>query len=234
MAAFIALLALASAALATPAPALPARDFSPVVRALHALAPVADAQLLRRQSATAAINGLEDLLEKAVTGQSGGGKCASECSDWVDSVYDCSDAGSYTQVGVCACGSDETREMQTCGRCYGSSDEEGANAFADYCASALDAVSSAASRTASSSATGTAAGASSRGISGFSPASSVSSAIGGGILSDIASATNTGAQGAATGSSNPIEGGNSGTGSVRAGAALVAAAAGGVLAVFAL
>ncbi|GAA6052450.1 hypothetical protein JCM3770_001119 [Rhodotorula araucariae] len=124
---------------------------------------------------------------------------------------------------------------------YGSSDEKGANAFADYCASALDDVSSLASGTASSRSTDSTASTYSRGISGFSPASTASSAVAAGSSrsvsdgtdSDTVSRSESTARGAATGSSR-IDGGSSAAGGLKAGSALVAAAVGGVFAVLVL
>lgn len=118
-------------------------DFTPLVRGLRGLAPAAEAHLNRRQGASDALDGLEDLLEKVVAGQSSG-QCSSECSDWVDAIYvrfsicpstwriglipmaslpglqDCSEADSYTQVGMCACGAGPTAKMRTCGSCKSS------------------------------------------------------------------------------------------------------------------
>ncbi|GAA5847851.1 hypothetical protein JCM9279_006664 [Rhodotorula babjevae] len=229
----LALVALSfSAALALPAPVV-VRDFTPVVRALHALVPAVDVYLARRQSTSDALNGLEGLLEKAV-GDSNGGQCASECSAWVDEITDCTDAATYTQVGICACGSDQTSKMRTCG-----------SYFSDYCASALDQLSSASSRFGSSS---TAIGASSRtsafasATSAFASATSTGSndddddsSIGGGILSDINSATSRAPAVSATNSGAPQQGGDSAAGIVHVGsAALVGAVLGGALVVMAL
>ncbi|GAA5934429.1 hypothetical protein JCM3775_000355 [Rhodotorula graminis] len=232
-----------STVLAFPAP-VAVRDFRPVVRALNALAPAVDVSLARRQSTSDALNGLEGLLEKAASNMNGG-QCASECSAWVEEIYDCSDAATYTQVGICACGSDQTAKMRTCGTCYGGSDEQGANDFSDYCADALDTLSSASSRIGSStSGTGSASRTSAfaSATSAFASATSTGSSeddddssIGGGILSDINSATSRAPVQSATNSGAPQQGGNSAAGTVRAGgAAFVGGVLGGALVVLAL
>ncbi|GAA5911168.1 hypothetical protein JCM8208_005745 [Rhodotorula glutinis] len=231
-----------SAVLAIPPP-VAVHDFRPVVRALKALAPAADVYLARRQSTSDALSGLEGLLEKAA-GDMNGGQCASECSDWVEEIYDCSDAATYTQVGICACGTDQTAKMRTCGSCYGGSDEQGANDFSDYCASALGALSSASSRMGSSTSSMGAASRTSAfasATSGFASATLTGSdddddsSIGGGILSDINSATSRAPVQSATNSGAPQQGGDSAAGTVRVGgAAVVVAVLGGALVVLAL
>ncbi|KPV77220.1 uncharacterized protein RHOBADRAFT_42433 [Rhodotorula graminis WP1] len=206
-----------STVLAFPAP-VAVRDFRPVVRALNALAPAVDVSLARRQSTSDALNGLEGLLEKAASNMNGRDLRLRQRPD---------------------------RKMRTCGTCYGGSDEQGANDFSDYCADALDTLSSASSRIGSStSGTGSASRTSAfaSATSAFASATSTGSSeddddssIGGGILSDINSATSRAPVQSATNSGAPQQGGNSAAGTVRAGgAAFVGGVLGGALVVLAL
>ncbi|GAA5827691.1 hypothetical protein JCM5353_008378 [Sporobolomyces roseus] len=97
-------------------------------------------QLEKRQSDSStvqALSSLQDLLGKAVTSTSSKGQCSSECSGWVDAVTDCTDLGSYTQIGYCACGDTPLSAMNTCGDCYGGSSATDSDNFSSFCREAL-------------------------------------------------------------------------------------------------
>ncbi|GAA5942047.1 uncharacterized protein JCM15063_004281 [Sporobolomyces koalae] len=109
-------------------------------------------QLSKRQSGTqTAINSLEGLLTKAVNGE---GNCGSQCSGWVSEVTKCTNLGSYTQIGICACGDAPLNAMNTCGSCYGGSSVTDASNFASFCKENLGTISSYSSRFASATSSG--------------------------------------------------------------------------------
>ncbi|GAA5823518.1 hypothetical protein JCM10212_005797 [Sporobolomyces blumeae] len=88
--------------------------------------------LERRQSTgstSTAISSLQDLLTKAFESTQGGGQCSSECKPWISAVTDCTDLGSYTEIG----------------KCYGSASADDADTFETFCRDALGTLSSASS-----------------------------------------------------------------------------------------
>ncbi|BGO96451.1 hypothetical protein NBRC10513v2_003382 [Rhodotorula toruloides] len=128
-------LAVASAVLAVPAPSTnAATTVVDAFRALRSNGATTDSGYAKRQSTNDVINGLQDLLEKAMDSQqSSSGKCHDECAGWFGLIEKCADHDSYYQVGLCACGSGPVDEMKTCGKCFGGSSSTDANNFGDYC-----------------------------------------------------------------------------------------------------
>ncbi|GAA5894833.1 hypothetical protein JCM5296_007593 [Sporobolomyces johnsonii] len=120
----LSLLALASTVLALPAPS----SLSPALAVPRAF-------LAKRQttSATAAVGGLESLLQEALTATASGGTCSDECSSWIGLVEDCSTLSTYTEIGLCACQDSPLAAMSACGDCFGSSSVSDASDFASYC-----------------------------------------------------------------------------------------------------
>ncbi|BGP07579.1 hypothetical protein JCM10049v2_003417 [Rhodotorula toruloides] len=137
-------LAAASTVLAVPAPPInAATTVVDAFRALRSNSLANDSGFAKRQSTTDIINGLQDLLEKAMDSQqSSSGKCHDECAGWFGLIEKCADHDSYYQVGLCACGSGPVDEMKTCGKCFGGSSSTDANNFGDYCEKSVASASS--------------------------------------------------------------------------------------------
>ncbi|ORY88079.1 hypothetical protein BCR35DRAFT_301992 [Leucosporidium creatinivorum] len=167
LAQLVSLVAIASAAVAIPAPAP-----NSVASIGTSLTAAFNARLVKRQSTTDGLTGLQNLLQEAVQGQSSG-KCQSECSPWITTVTACvNDNGSdNTAIGYCSCGSTPVQQMATCGDCF--DEAQAASDFASLCSAATGGSTgsgssgSASASGAASSASGLLSSASSRASSGI-------------------------------------------------------------------
>ncbi|ORY88076.1 hypothetical protein BCR35DRAFT_324401 [Leucosporidium creatinivorum] len=74
--------------------------------------------LTKRQDASGAINGLTNLLSRAVNAVSSGGQCSSECTPWSNDMQSCAVLRSNEEIGQCACGSQPITDMEPCGACF--------------------------------------------------------------------------------------------------------------------
>ncbi|GAA5855281.1 hypothetical protein JCM8547_009017 [Rhodosporidiobolus lusitaniae] len=250
MSRYVTLLTLASAALAAPASVTPnpALSLATVFRTLDQTGWTAST-LEKRQSASTSevLDGLEELLQKAVNAFQTEGECSAPCYPWLSEVVDCTTLSTYEAIGRCACGTSSIQAMRVCGNCFGDDEQEDAEDFGDYCrrngaggtynstnpSSAVASATGLASGSAYASGTAasrTASGAASRTVLPSSEATvtGAGGAIGGadfGGLNDVATTPSSGESAAA--SSNPLTGGNNAAGVVKVGAGLAAGVLGG-------
>ncbi|KWU42210.1 hypothetical protein RHOSPDRAFT_36251 [Rhodotorula sp. JG-1b] len=73
------------------------------------------------------------LAQSAGEAVASGGKCSTECSDWVSSMGKCLTATSVSESANCVCADTAITQMGTCGDCLGGENKDGAGSLSKLC-----------------------------------------------------------------------------------------------------